>query len=87
LGYLLVRALAAIVPDPVARVQLLLAAADDPASVTSDHVVASAWAAYHSSPDLSYGGTGRRALIPETTFTVEDGFPDPVAMKVMTGGR
>jgi hypothetical protein len=74
-------------PDAVARVQLLLAAADDPAVVTSDPVVASAWAAFRSSADLSYGGTGRRALIPETTFTIEDGFPDPVAVRVMTGGQ
>ena len=87
LGYLLVRALAAVVPDPSARVQLLLTAADDPASVTSDRAVAAAWATYRSSPDLSYGGSGRRALIPETTFTVEDGFPDPVAVRVMTGGQ
>jgi hypothetical protein len=85
LGYLLVRALAAAVPDPATRLQLLLAAADDPASVTSDRSVASAWAAYRSSPGFSYGGTGRRALIPETTFTVEDGFPDPVAVRVMVG--
>jgi hypothetical protein len=87
LGYLLVRALAAVVPDPAARVQLLLAAADDPASVTSEQAVAAAWSRYASSPDLTYGGTGRRALIPETTFTIEDGFPDPVAVKVMTGGK
>ncbi|HET8635119.1 MAG TPA: hypothetical protein VFL88_13305 [Gemmatimonadales bacterium] len=87
LGYLLVRALAAVVPDAELRVRLLLDAADDPASVTSSPVVAAAWSRYASSSDLTYGGSGRRALIPETTFTVEDGFPDLVAVKVMTGGK
>lgn len=85
LGYLLVRALAAVMPDAADRVQLLLAAADDPAVVTSEPVVASAWAAFRSSAGLSYGGTGRRALIPESTFTIEDGFPDPVAVRVTVG--
>ncbi|HET7604028.1 MAG TPA: hypothetical protein VFK36_13470 [Gemmatimonadales bacterium] len=87
LGYLLVRALAAVVPDPAARLQLLLAAADEPAGVTSRQAVAAAWSRYRSSADLIYGGAGRRALIPETTFTIEDGFPDPVAVRVMTGGQ
>jgi hypothetical protein len=87
LGYLLVRALATVVPDPAARMQLLLAAADDPASVTSGSTVAAAWSRYASAPDLTYGGTGHRALIPETTFTIEDGFPDPVAVKVTTDGQ
>jgi hypothetical protein len=86
LGYLMVRALAAVVPDPAARVQRLLTAADDPASVTSGQPVPAAWSRYASSPDLAYGGSGRRALIPQTTFTVEDGFPDPVAVKVTVGG-
>ncbi len=83
LGYLLVRALAAAVPDAARRRQLLLRAVDDPASVLSEATLVEAWHAHAAAPDLIYGGTGRRALIPETTFTVEDGFPDPVAERVL----
>jgi hypothetical protein len=86
-GFRLVRALAQVVPDPASRLRLLLDAADAPTGVTSEPAVRSAWAAYRAAPDFSYGGPGRRVLIPETTFTVEDGFPDPVALRVRVEGR
>jgi hypothetical protein len=87
LGFRLVRALARVVPDPATRLRLLLDAADTPTGVTSEPAVRSAWAAYHAAPDLTHRGAGRRVLVPETTFTVEDGFPDPVALRVRVEQR
>lgn len=83
LGYLLVRALADAVPEAPERLGMLLEAADNPTSVTSRPALRAAWARYAAARDVAYGGVGRRALIPETTFTVEDGFPDPVAVRVI----
>ena len=86
LGYQLVRALAQVLPDATARLDLLLAAADTPAVVISRAATRLAWSRFAGSGDVAYGGVGRRALIPETTFTVEDGFPDPVSVRIMVNG-
>jgi hypothetical protein len=86
LGYQLVRALAQVMPDATARLDLLLAAADTPAVVTSRAATRSAWSRFAGSGDVAYGGVGRRALIPETTFTVEDGFPDAVSVRIVVNG-
>lgn len=85
LGFLLVRALADAVPDSVARLDLLLDAADNPSVLLTRAGLRSTWARYRNAPDLPHGGAARRALIPETTFTVEDGFPDPVAVRILVG--
>jgi len=85
LGFLMVRALAEAVPDSVVRLGLLLDAADDPSVVLSRARLRAAWARYRNAPDLPHGTAARRALIPETTFTVEDGYPDPVEVRILVG--
>jgi hypothetical protein len=80
----MVRALAAALPADSARLAALLEAADDPASVLRRREAADQWARYRNAPDLVIPGPGRRALIPELTFTVEDGYPDLVSMRINT---
>ena len=84
LGLRMVRSLAAALPADSARLAVLLDAADEPASVLRHPEVAGAWARYRNAPDLMTPGPGRRALIPELTFTVEDGYPDLVSMRIST---
>lgn len=82
LGMRLVGALANALPDDAARLALLLAAAEDPTAIVRHPVVHDAWRRLAGSPDLTYRGGGRRALVPGMTFTLEDQFPDLVSMRV-----
>lgn len=83
LGYLLVGALAAELPDEQERLGLLLASSNDPAAVMGSEVV-SGWRQHSSAPDLELGGSGGRALVPEMTFTLEDGYPDVTRLRITT---
>lgn len=83
LGYLLVDALAAALPDERAGLELLVSASDDPAAVMGPGV-ADSWRQYASAPDLELGSLGGRALVPEMTFTVEDGYPDVIRLRINT---
>ena len=83
LGYLLVGALAAAVPDEQDRLRLLVAAADDPSAVTQSGPV-DGWQQYASAPHLELGIRGGRALVPEMTFTLEDGYPDVIRLRINT---
>lgn len=83
LGYAMVRALAYEVPDERRLHAILLTAADDPASAASMPEVRRAWAAYSQSPDLVIPVQGRQVLIPETTFTVEDRYPDILSTRII----
>ena len=83
LGYLLVDALAAAMPDESARLDLLVEASDDPAIVMRPSL-ADAWRQHASAPDLELGSRGGRALVPEMTFTVEDGYPDVIRLRIDT---
>lgn len=83
LGYLLVGALAAEVPDERARLGLLLASSNDPAAVLRSGLV-NGWRRHASAPDLELGGSGGRALVPEMTFTLEDGYPDVIRLRITT---
>lgn len=82
LGYAMVRALAAVVPDDGRRLALLVAAASDPRVVTQAPEVRRAWARF-GGPELVVSAPSRRVLIPETTFTIEDGFPDIIGTRIV----
>lgn len=84
LGYLLVDALAAAMPGDGARLELLVAASDDPAVVMRTPGLVDAWDRYATAPDLELGSRGSRAVVPEMTFTVEDGYPDVIRLRIDT---
>lgn len=82
-GYALVRALAAALRDPANTTRLLLRNADHPARIASRPGLRRAWKEYRRAPDRVLAVPARRILIPEVTFTVEDGFPDIVASRIV----
>jgi hypothetical protein len=86
MGYALVRALAAVLPDPAAIPKLLLKYADRPADIVREPSLRRAWSKYHGIPDRDPATTGHRLLIPEVTFTIEDGFPDVIATRILVPG-
>lgn len=83
LGYLLVRALAQAVPDPARRMTLLLAASDEPAAALRGTELERAWGRWRGTAPLERPASGRRVLLPELTFTVEDGFPDILRFRIL----
>ena len=86
LGYRMVRALSAAVPDDARVAALLERAAVDPSgsAVLSDPDVGRAWAAFRREPDRTITAPSRRALVPELTFTIEDEYPDLVRTRIVT---
>lgn len=82
-GYALVRTLAAVVPDPGAVTDLLLRHAEDPSRIVAEPTLRKAWSKYRTGPDRLFAGRAQRLLIPEVTFTIEDGFPDVVATRIL----
>ena len=86
LGYRMVRALSAAVPDDARVAALLERAAVDPSgsAVLSDPDVGRAWAAFRREPDRTISAPSRRALVPELTFTIEDEYPDLVRTRIVT---
>jgi hypothetical protein len=83
LGYSLVRALAAALPDPARTTELLLRHADAPGGILTEPVLWKAWSRYRESPDLEPSHSPLRILLPEITFTIEDGFPDVVSTRIL----
>ncbi len=84
LGYAMVRALEAAVPDSRRLRQLLELAGDAPAAAARASEAAEAWKAHARAPDLRLDAPSRRVLVPETTFTVEDRFPDVIGTRIIT---
>ena len=82
LGYAMIRALRDAVPDDARFDALLFAALNDPAAAAADPAVTRAWAR-HAGSDHVVAAPSRRLLVPETTFTVEDGFPDLLGMRIL----
>ena len=82
LGHAMVRALAGVLPDDARRLALLLEAATDPRAVPQAPEVRRAWARF-GGPELVISAPSRRVLIPETTFTIEDGFPDVIGTRIV----
>ena len=91
-GYALVATLAATLDDPARTARLLLSHAEHPADIAQLPELRRAWKKYGREPDRMLSAPPRRILIPEVTFTVEDGFPDLVVSRILvpatrTGGR
>jgi hypothetical protein len=83
-GYMLVRALADAVRDPEMTTDLLLRYAEHPSGIASEPRLRKAWVRYRSTPDHILHASRYQLLIPEVTFTIEDGFPDVVATRIHT---
>ena len=83
LGYALVRALAATILDPSRTTELLLRYADAPAGILAEPIPRKAWARYRGSPDLASAHTPLRTLMPEITFSIEDGIPDVLSTRIL----
>ncbi|MEO8198876.1 MAG: hypothetical protein ABI679_00010 [Gemmatimonadota bacterium] len=82
LGYLMVRTLAGTLGDPLATVALLVRAGTTPEEVLRDHRVATAWGRFPGA-DRVFPRRGGPVLIPQVTFTVEDGEPGLVEFRII----
>jgi hypothetical protein len=87
MGYALVRALAATLPNPAATTDLLLKYADHPFGIVRQPLLRRAWSKYQGIPDRNLATPGHRLLIPQVTFTIEDGFPDVIATRILVPVR
>jgi hypothetical protein len=87
MGYELVRALAAELPDPAAATRLLLRNATHPYSIGAERALRRAWSAHSGKPDRVFRVPGSRILIPEVTFTIDDGFPEVIASRILIPPR
>jgi hypothetical protein len=83
LGYALVAQLAAVLKDPAATTRMLLRHAEDPSRIDTEPALRAAWRQYRRSPDYVFAAPMRRVLIPEVTFTLEDGFPDVISTRIL----
>jgi hypothetical protein len=86
LGYALVRALAAALPDPRATTGLLLRHASAPSALLKEPSLSRAWSRYRGSADLTPAQKPPRLLLPEVTFTIEDGIPDVESTRILLPG-
>jgi hypothetical protein len=87
LGYALVQALATRLPNPSALTSLLLRHAEQPSRILADPSIRNSWRKYRGAPDRALPGPAYGTLIPEVTFTVENGFPDVVASRILVPPR
>ncbi|HEY5940928.1 MAG TPA: hypothetical protein VIT87_08910 [Gemmatimonadales bacterium] len=87
IGYALVRALAADLPDPAASTRLLLRYAAQPSTLAAGRHLPRAWRAYAGKPDRVFPVPASKILVPEVTFTIEDGLPDVVASRILIPPR
>jgi hypothetical protein len=83
LGYALVGQLAAVLTDPAATTRLLLRYAEDPFRIDTEPALRAAWSRHRGARDYVFAAAMRRVLIPEVSFTVEDGFPDVIATRIL----
>jgi hypothetical protein len=83
LGYALVRTLAAVLKDPALTTRMLLRYAEDPYRIDSEPALRAAWRRHRGGRDYVFAAAMRRVLIPEVTFTIEDGYPDVIATRIL----
>jgi hypothetical protein len=83
MGYALVRALSAEVPDHAAATRLLLRNATHPYNLGTEPDLRRAWRAHSGKPDRRFRVPASRILIPEVSFTIEDGFPEVIASRIL----
>ena len=82
LGYALVRVLASALPNHSSATELLLRHAEDPSGVPLEPALRKAWGKYRGAADRNLRARTLRMLLPEVTFTIEDGFPDVIATRI-----
>jgi hypothetical protein len=85
-GYALVLALAKALGDPVATTRLLLRNAEYPFRIGSEPRLRRAWSRFRGASDHLVRTQTSRLLIPEVTFTIEDGFPDLIMSRILVPG-
>jgi hypothetical protein len=83
LGYAMVQALASVLGDPARVTQVLLRHADDPSAIAREPAAVKGWSRYQGARDRKLSSPTFHALIPEVTFTVDDGFPDVVGTRIL----
>jgi hypothetical protein len=68
--------------DPGSTTRIVLRNAEHPARIAAAPGLRRAWKEHRRTPDrLSV--PARKILIPEVTFTVEDGFPDVIESRIV----
>lgn len=87
MGYALVAILAATLRDPVRTTRLLLLNAENPERIAHHPRLQRAWGKYGRAADRVVPVPSRRILIPEVTFSVEDGFPDVISSRIVVPPR
>ena len=83
LGYALVATLAGALRDPATTTRVLLSNAEHPSRIVTQPGLKKAWRAHARAPDRVVTVPARRILIPEVTFSVEDGFPDIIGSRIL----
>lgn len=83
LGYALVQELAVVLNDPGLTTRMLLRYAEDPSRIDAEPVLRAAWRRHRGVRDYVFAAAMRRTLIPEITFTIEDGYPDVIATRIL----
>ena len=83
LGYLLVKVLAEVEPDPRRLQTLLIRYSGDPRGLSRLPAVSRALVGSPDVSDRALPAPGYQVLIPETRFTVEDGYPEVVSTRVI----
>jgi hypothetical protein len=83
IGHALVAALAAELPDPATITKLLLHHAAQPSGLANERALRRAWRRHGRKPDRVFPVPASRILVPEVTFTIEDGFPDVVGSRIL----
>jgi len=83
LGYALVNELARVLQDPAATTRLLLRHPEAPSAIAREPQVRSAWARHSQARDYRFAAPASRVLIPEVTFTIEDGYPDVIGSRIL----
>jgi hypothetical protein len=83
IGHALVLALASATRNPAATTRLLLQHAEHPSEIAKQPALLRAWRRHARVPDRVLPGSRVKFLMPEVTFTVEDGFPDVITSRII----
>ena len=84
LGYAMIRALEAAAGSPARLRELIELAGNDPSAAARSPELTAAWRSHERAADLRLDAPSRRVLVPETTFTVEDRYPDVLETRILT---
>lgn len=86
MGYALIGELDHVLKDPTGTTRLLLAHAEDPSAIARSPILVSAWRKYGWARDYVFAAPWSRVLVPEVTFTIEDGYPDVIGSRILVPG-